>query len=68
MTNVRRLKLPGGGSVLLPLPGGPKDVVETTDAPPVLTSNPACRSELVPVLGGALLGGVLTWLLLKLSR
>ena len=67
MRNVRKLFLPDGGAVLLPLPGGSGDVVETVGGSPVISSG-GCPSLLVPVLAGAVLGGGLTWLIVRLSR
>lgn len=65
--NTRKLFLPGGGTVLLPLPGGAGDVVETVGGSPVLSSG-ECPSMVLPVLAGAVLGGGLTWLMFRLSR
>lgn len=62
-----RLALPDGGTVEIPLPA---DVAgaQVADVPPSVVPSPSCRSELGIVLGGAFLGGLLTWLLLKLNQ
>jgi hypothetical protein len=62
--NTTRLFLPDGGSFDLPLPGTGGKLTETRGA--VLPSEQC--SALVPVLLGALLGGIVTWVFVKLVR
>lgn len=62
----RMLRLPGGGSLELPMPNDTRVFV---NAPPVLSGAPPDEpSVLWPVLIGSALGGGLTWLLLRLTR
>lgn len=63
MSSTRRLYLPDGGSFDLQMPGG-------RIAAPVhgVLPSDSCPSVWVPVLAGAVLGGLSTWLLLKLIR
>jgi hypothetical protein len=64
--SVRVLHLPGGGTFDLPLPESGARV--SGPAPPVLASPSWPSDLLLPILGGAALGGLLTWVLLRLSR
>lgn len=59
--------LPGGGSFELALPDEGGTFVEE-QGPVVPFGASDAWSPAVPVLAGALLGGVLTWLFLRLSR
>jgi hypothetical protein len=65
MTNTRRLILPGGGTFDLPMPVGTGTYKGVSGA---VVDSAECPSVLVPVLIGSGLGGLLTWLLVKLSR
>lgn len=64
--STRRLHLPGGGSFDLALPDSGGKFVE--HAPAVLASSGTAWPTVLPVLAGALLGGALTWLLLRFSK
>jgi hypothetical protein len=59
----RRLYLPDGGSFDLQMPSG--RIVAPMRG---VVASESCPSVLVPVLAGAVLGGLSTWLLLKLIR
>jgi hypothetical protein len=60
---VRRLALPGGGQLAIPMPSDSRMFVQ---APPALSL--ALIPPVVPIAAGAVLGGLLTWLLLRMSR
>jgi hypothetical protein len=67
--NTRRLYLPDGSSFDLPLPPGSGQFVENPVS--MVTSGATSWPSapiLVPVLGGILLGAVVTWLILRQSR
>lgn len=61
--NVRTLALPGGGQISIPMPSDSRMFVS---APPALSLS--VIPPVVPIAAGAVLGGFLTWLLLRMSR
>jgi len=61
--HVRRLALPGGGEITVPMPADSRMYVQ---GPPSLSYTPIPKA--VPIAAGAILGGALTWLFLHLSR
>jgi hypothetical protein len=60
---VRRLALPGGGQIAIPMPSDARMYVQ---APPALSLS--LIPPAIPIAAGAALGGFLTWLFLRLSR
>jgi hypothetical protein len=60
---VRNLVLPGGGHIAIPMPSDSRMFV---GAPSTLSLS--LIPPVVPIAAGAVLGGFLTWVLLRLSR
>lgn len=61
MPTSRKLKLPDGGTLDLPIPEG-------FGAPIFAAPEPAIVSNLPLILTGAAVGGLLVWLVLRLSQ